>query len=359
MKKSIRWISLALVAAVGGVFVYLQFFAPSGKEDAAPQPAPAQQRREPLSVRGMRVSTKPIVETINSAGTLMPSEQVDLSFESSGRITLLHINEGQRVQKGALLAKINDNELQAQRDKINVQLRLAEDREQRQRTLLEREAISRESYEQALAEMQGLKADLSEIEAKIEKSSIVAPFSGVVGLRYTSEGAYVSPGTLITQLVSIRPLKVDFAIPERYASIVRTGLPVSFRVEGFTQPFAAKVYAIEPHVDSRTRTLTVRAMYDNYREDLMPGRYISVVLQIRLFNNAVAIPSEALVPTMEGNLVYLYRGGRAEPVPVQTGIRTESEIQITEGLAPGDTLITSGILQMRKGLPVQLTAVSN
>lgn len=359
MKKAIRWVALALVVAVGGVFVYLQFFSKNDLEKAADESAaPKQQKREALSVRGLVLQTKPIVEIINSSGTLKASEQVDLSFESSGRITELNINEGEKVAKGTLLAKINDSELQAQRDKIQVQLKLAEDRESRQRTLLEREAISRESYEQVLAEMQSLKADMAEIEAKIEKSSIVAPFDGIVGLRYTSEGAYVSPGTLVTQVVSIRPLKVDFAIPERYASVVRTGMPVAFHVDGYAKSFSAKVYAIEPQVDSKTRTLTIRAMYDNAREDLMPGRYISVELQIKLFNNAIAIPNEALIPTMEGNMVYVYRGGKAEPVNITTGIRTESEIQITSGLTTRDTLITSGILQMRKGIAVKLNEIN-
>ncbi len=356
MKKSVRWIALALAAVAAGVFIYFQFFSKNELEKTATEAtATKQQKRDPLSIRGLVLSTKPIVQKINSSGTLIASEQVDLSFESSGRITLLNINEGQKVTKGTLLAKISDSELQAQRDKIKVQLKLAEDREQRQRTLLEREAISRESYEQALAEMMVLKADLAQIESKIDKASIEAPFDGIVGLRYTSEGAYVSPGTIVTQLVSVKPLKVDFSIPERYASIVRTGMPVAFHVDGYTKAFSAKVYAIEPHVDSKTRTLTIRAMYDNAREDLMPGRYISVELQIKLFNDAIAIPNEALIPTMEGNMVYVYRSGKAQPVNVQTGIRTESEIQITSGLAVGDTLITSGILQMRKGMAVKLS----
>jgi membrane fusion protein (multidrug efflux system) len=302
----------------------------------------------------MVISTKPIVEYINSSGTLTASEEVDLSFESSGRITVLDIHEGQKVEKGTLLAKINDNELQAQRDKIVVQLKLAKDREQRQRTLLEREAISRESYEQSLAEMQALTADLAQIEAKIEKSSIIAPFDGIVGLRYTSEGAFVSPGTLVTQLVCISPLKVDFSIPERYTSHVHTGMSVFFTVDGYLKPFEAKVYAIEPRVDSKTRTITMRAMYPNTREILKPGRYISVELQLNLFNDAISIPSEALIPEMDGSLVYVYRSGKAQPVPVEIGIRTETEIQITSGLSVGDTLITSGILQLRTGLPVQL-----
>lgn len=345
-----------LAVLVLGALLAYRHFAGDGPQEGKPVEASVP-KRPPLSVRSVVISPKPIIEYINSSGTLTASEEVDLSFESSGRITVLNINEGQKVKKGELLAKINDSELQAQRDKINVQLKLAEDREQRQRTLLEREAISRESYEQSLAEMQSLKADLAQIEAKIEKSSIVAPFDGVVGLRYTSEGAYVSPGTLVTQLTCISPLKVDFSIPGRYAGNVYIGMPAFFTVEGYLKPFEAKVYAIEPRVDAKTRTTTLRAMYPNTRETLKPGSFISVDLQLKLFNDAISIPTEALIPEMDGNLVYVYRSGKAQPVAVQTGIRTETELQITSGLAVGDTLITSGILQLRTGLPVQLSEV--
>lgn len=345
-----------MAAIVLGVFVAFRYLNGSSTQESKPAEE-APQKRPPLSVRSVAISPKPIIEYINVTGTLTASEEVDLSFESSGRITVLNIDEGQKVQKGTLLAKINDSELQAQRDKINVQLKLAEDREQRQRTLVEREAISRESYEQSLAEMQALKADLAQIEAKIEKASIFAPFDGMVGLRYTSEGAFVSPGTLVTKLVCISPLKVDFTIVERYISSVHTGMTVFFTVEGYRTPFEAKVYAIEPNVDVKTRTFAMRALYPNTREILKPGRSIYVELQLRLFNDAISIPTEALIPEMDGNLVYVYRSGKAQPVAVQTGIRTETEIQITSGLAVGDTLITSGILQLRTGLPVQLTEV--
>ncbi|MDR1023080.1 MAG: efflux RND transporter periplasmic adaptor subunit [Prevotellaceae bacterium] len=353
-KRAIRWTSVVLAALLlgGGVLAYRHFAGDRQQESKPVESSP--QKRPPLIVRSMVISTKPIVDYITSSGTLMASEEVDLSFESSGRITVLDIHEGKKVQKGTLLAKINDSELQAQRDKIIVQLKLAKDREQRQRTLLEREAISHESYEQSLAEMQALNADLAQIEAKIEKSSIFAPFDGIVGLRYTSEGAFVSPGTLVTKLVCVSPLKVDFSIPERYTGDVQTGMTVLFTVDGYLKPFEAKVYAIEPRVDSKTRTITVRAMYPNAGETLMPGRYISVELQLKLFNNAISIPTEALIPEMDGNLVYVYRSGKAQPVAVRTGIRTETEIQITTGLSVGDTLITSGILQLRTGLPVQL-----
>ncbi|MDR0415591.1 MAG: efflux RND transporter periplasmic adaptor subunit [Prevotellaceae bacterium] len=355
-KNAIRWTSVALAAILlgGGVLAFRHFAGGNHREGKQAESVP--QKRPPLSVRSMVIDAKPIIDYITSSGTLTASEEVDLSFESSGRITVLDIHEGQKVQKGTLLAKINDNELQAQRDKIIVQLKLAEDREQRQRTLLEREAISRESYEQSLAEMQALTADLAQIEAKIEKSSIFAPFDGIVGLRYTSEGAFVSPGTLVTKLVCVSPLKVDFSIPERYTGDVHTGMNVLFTVDGYLKPFKANVYAIEPRVDSKTRTITVRAMYPNTSETLMPGRYVTVELQLQLFNNAISIPTEALIPEMDGSLVYVYRSGKAQPVSVQTGIRTETEIQITSGLSVGDTLITSGILQLRTGLSVQLMA---
>ncbi|MDR3329211.1 MAG: efflux RND transporter periplasmic adaptor subunit [Prevotellaceae bacterium] len=357
IKKIIRWVAIVAMLAVAGYLAYRYYIAGRSSSDEAPAPQPTSHKRPPLSVRGLTVVTKPIVENINSTGTLMPSEEVELSFESSGRITVLNINEGQKVKKGALLAIINDSELQAQRDKINVQLKLAEDREQRQHMLLEREAISRESYEQALAEMQALQADLAQIESKIEKSSILAPFDGTVGLRYTSEGAFVSPGTVVTNLVCISPLKVDFSIPERYAGEAHPGMSVLFTVEGYNRPFQAKVYAIAPRLDSKTRTITVRAMYANENEQLKPGRYISVLLQLNLFSKAISIPTEALIPEMDGNRVFVYRGGKAQPVKVETGIRTETEIQITSGLAPGDTLITSGILQLRTALPVTLASI--
>jgi membrane fusion protein (multidrug efflux system) len=258
------------------------------------------------------------------------------------------------VKKGTLIAKINDTELQAQLAKLKIQLKLANDREQRQRSLLEREAISQESYEQSLTEVQTLKADILQLEAKIEKSSVYAPFEGIVGLRYTSEGAFVQPGTPITQLVKIKPLKVDFSIPERYADVVKVGMPVHFKIDGYNKPFPATVYAIEPQINATMRTLTIRAMYPNNREELKPGRYVSVDLQIHLFSNAIAIPSEALIPEMDGAKVFLYKSGKAIPVNVTIGIRTEVDVQITQGLNAGDTLITSGVLQLRYGMPVTI-----
>ena len=351
-----RWLIIftILVAACAGGVYFFAFHSGDAQDLNASAQAGAAGRQKALPVSVLIVKSKPMVEEINSAGTLNADETVNLSFESSGRITELNIDEGQQVKKGTLIAKINDTELQAQLAKLNIQLKLAQDRELRQRSLLEREAISQESYEQSLTDVQTLKADIMQLESKIEKSSVFAPFDGVVGLRYVSEGAFVQPGTAITQLVKIKPLKVDFSIPERYAGVVKAGMPLHFKVDGYENAFPAVVYAIEPQINVQTRTLTVRAMYANAREELKPGRYVYITLQMYLFANAIAIPSEALIPEMEGAKIFLYKSGRAMPAGVTLGIRTENEVQITQGLHSGDTLITSGMLQLRYGMPVSI-----
>jgi membrane fusion protein (multidrug efflux system) len=352
-KHFTRWLiiftALVAVCAVGVYFFVLRHSDAAKISDA---PIEVKPQSKALSISALVVKSKPMVEEITATATLNADETVQLSFESSGRITELNIDEGQKVKKGTLVAKINDSELQAQLAKLKIQHKLAQDRELRQRSLLEREAISRESYEQSLTDVQTLKADIMQLESKIEKSSVFAPFDGVVGLRYLSEGAFVQPGATIAQMVKITPLKIDFSIPEKYAGVVKVGTPLQFTVEGYNKTFSAKIYAIEPQINTQTHMLAMRALYPNANEELRPGILCRVSLQIRLFPNAITIPSEALIPEMDGAKVFLYKDGKAMPTPVTIGIRTETEVQIAQGIQHGDTLITSGMLQLRYGMPV-------
>jgi membrane fusion protein (multidrug efflux system) len=176
-------------------------------------------------------------------------------------------------------------------------------------------------------------------------------------LRLLSEGSYATPSTKIVRLVKTSPLKIEFAIPERYASEVRPGYPIEFRIDGNDNVFKASVYAIDPKIDISTRTIVVRALYPNLKNELRPGRFASISMQLAQIDNTIAIPTEALIPEMDGEKVFLYNGGKASSRKVITGLRTESLIQIREGLEFGDTLLTSGILQLREGLPVQLDTV--
>ena len=267
------------------------------------------------------------------------------------------VNQRPIVRKGELLAKVNDKPLLAQLSRYEAQLKLAEDRVYRQSALLEKDAVSQEAYEQASTELAMLNADIDIVKANIALTELRAPFDGIIGLRNVSEGAYASPSVVVAKLTKISPLKIDLFVPERYASQIRPGTPLSFTVEGRNETFRAEVYAQESKVDIATRTLAVRALYPNTRGTLLPGRFVTVKIRLHDIPDAIAVPTEAIVPEMGVDKVYLYKGGKAQAVEVKTGLRTESSIQIIEGLNVGDTLITSGTLQLRTDLPVKLDVV--
>jgi membrane fusion protein (multidrug efflux system) len=316
--------------------------------------------RQVLNVSGFLIQPQKLSDLYNSTGTLRPDEEVELAFETSGKIVGINFTEGTRVKKGDLLAKINDKPLQAQLEKLTAQKKLTEAKEFRQRSLLNKDAISQESYDQIVTELQTIQADINLILARISETELRAPFDGTIGLRYVSEGSYTNPSTKIARLVKISPIKLEFSISERYANQVHIGFPVTFLVDGSNNIYKADVYAVDPQVAEGTRTIAIRALYPNRNEELKSGRFATVTLLLSQIDNAIAVPSEAVIPQMEGEMVYVYRNGKASAVKVGIGLRTESLVQIVDGLKFGDTLLTSGILQLRHNLPVVLdTLIKN
>lgn len=238
--------------------------------------------------------------------------------------------------------------------KLEAQYQSTSDRLDRQRALFEKDAVSKETYQEAEATFNKLQADIEEIKARIAQTEMRAPFDGIVGLRQVSVGAYASPNTVVATLTSTRYLKVEFSVPERYAGTLLDGAKLSFKVEGDMQEHSARVYATNSKVDATTRTFTVRARYDNADGKLVPGRYVSVALNTRTYQDAIAVPSEAIVSEMGIDKVFLYRSGKAVPTEIRKGLRTDSQVQVLEGLVPGDTVITSGTMQLRTGQMVDL-----
>ncbi|MBN1290689.1 MAG: efflux RND transporter periplasmic adaptor subunit [Candidatus Latescibacteria bacterium] len=365
-KKTIRIsITVILIFVLLGIVFYPKL-KPIVKSDSGPAEGP------PARTQGMRRSSQTLLasgyvivptqmnELIYSTGSLIPDEEVELSFEASGKVVGIYFSEGTRVKKGELLAKINDRPLQAQLLKLKAQRKLTEEREFRQRQLLERDAISQESYDQVSTELQSLEADILLVEARISETELRAPFDGIVGLRMISEGAFATTQTKIVRLVKISPLKIEFSIPERYAGEVTPGFQIAFVLDGIPKTFNADVYAVDPKVNMETRTITARALYPNLNEELKPGRFASVRALLSQIDNTIAIPTQAVIPEMEGEKVFVYENGKAEEVRVTLGLRTESHVQIREGLNFGDTLLTTAILQLRHNIPVQLdTLVTN
>jgi membrane fusion protein (multidrug efflux system) len=307
-------------------------------------------------VKVMVLKTGMIQEHLKTTGTLLADEEVDLTFEGQGKIENIYFREGSRVNKGSVLAKLNDEELQAQLVKLNLQNNLLQERVNRQKILLAREAISQESYDQLMTELQSNEAEIKLIRVQIDKTEIKAPFEGIIGLRYVSEGAYVNTATRIARLIKIQPLKIEFAVPERYAGVIRVGNELSFRLDNSAEEYAARVYAMEPAVDPGTRTMTIRALYPNEDARLQPGRFVSVLLIIREKKDALQVPTEAIIPELGGEKVFTVVNGRAASVPVTIGMRTPDVVEITGGLQPGDSVVISGIMQLRSDMPVNVLA---
>lgn len=316
-------------------------------------------RKRVLNVNAMKVKTGTLSDEITVTGTLLPDEEVDLSFETSGQVVSIMFREGAFVKKGQLLAKVNDRKLQAELKRLSSQMRLARNRVERQRTLLKHDAVSQEAFEQVNTELAILKADIEIVKAQIELTELRAPFDGIIGLRQISVGAYASPTTVVGKLTKVVPLKVEFSVPERYAKDVNIGTSLTFSIDGKLQKFPARVYAKESAIDVKTHTLTVRALFANTGHQLTAGRYASVSLKKQEIHDAIAIPAEAVVPEMGKDKVFLYKSGKARPVEIKTGLRTEDRVHVLKGLSVGDTLITSGTLQLRTDLPVVLDNVED
>ena len=308
----------------------------------------------PLSVNGVVILTQELDNIVRSSGTVLASESVDLVTEAAGRIEKIAFTEGTHVKKNDLLVKINDDDLRAQLKKTELQIQLASDQEKRQKQLYEINGISKEQYDIALNQVNTLKADRENLTTSIRKREIRSPFDGIVGLRYISEGGYVSQTTRIASIQKINPLKVDFSIPEKYADDVRVGDLVEFSSDETHLDFTGKLYAIEPKIGPVTRTLQLRALCDNKNEKIFPGAYVQIELRLKKIPDALMVPSQAIIPVLKGQSILVKRKGVVVALPVKTGIRTASFVQILSGLNAGDTVLTTGLMQARPGMAVNV-----
>lgn len=310
---------------------------------------------EPAVLKVQTTVIKPEIlqRRITTTGTIYADESVDLRSEMSGKVTDIYLEEGKPVRRGNLLLKINDSELQAQLQRAQYRLDLAAQREQRQEKLLEKGGISQEDYDATLNEVNVLRAEVNLIKAQIDKTELRAPFDGVIGLKYVSEGSYISPTTRIASLQNINQVKIDFSVPERYAGSIDEGDKILFRVQTADSTFEGHIYAIEPEVNQQTRTLQLRAVSDNQDALLLPGSFANIELILEETENALTVPTVALVPELGGQYVYVFSDGQAVKTRVSTGMRSENKVEITAGLNPQDTVLTTGLLQVRDGMPVQ------
>lgn len=351
MKRKYIYILLSLVVVAGISY----WFTREKKSDNLVAEGPRGGGQ--LTVDAIIIEPRTFSNTIMVSGTIEPDEQVQIRSEISGVVRELAFQEGGNVTKGQLLIRMDDSELQALLIQAQTREKLNGDNEKRAKLLLEREAISSQEYDVAHADFESAKAQTALIRAQLAKTRVLAPFSGKIGLRSVSEGEYLTPTTVVANLMSVGRVKLLFAVPEKYSGQIRPGHPLKFTSSNLDHEQEATVYAVEPGVDEDTRTIRIRAVADNRDGSLVPGSFARVVLPLDLIEQAILIPTYAVIPIQDGKHVYLYSNGRSVAVPVQTESRTTYDVLVTEGLKQGDTLITSGIMNVRDGMQVKVRIV--
>ena len=327
------------------------------KKEAAP--AGAQMQQQAIIADALIVSTRALSADIEIPGTIMANETTEIHPEVSGRVVRLNVREGTFVSKGALLAKLYDGDLQAQLRKLEVQLKIAEQTEDRQSQLLKIQGISQQEYDLSLLQVSNLKADIDIVKEAVRKTEIRAPFSGKLGLKNISDGAYVTSATIITTISQVSQLKIQFNVPEKYGSQLRTGQTINFTIDGSEKTYSANIIAAEVKMDENTRSLAIRGIVRNGDASLIPGVFAKVRIVLGQNENAIMIPTIVVQPQGRTKLVYLYKGGKSIPADITTGIRDSSNVQVLTGLNVGDTIITTGLLFLRPGADVKLKKVSN
>lgn len=321
-------------------------------------PAGNSRNAGPMVVDGFLVTPQTISDKIEVPGSLLPAELTQIRTEVSGRVVSINFQEGTTVNAGELLVKLFDQDLRATLKKLQVQLDIAVKNEERLRELLTINGISQQDYDLSKLEVENLKADIEFTRIAISKTEIRAPYQGKVGLRNVSLGAYLSSSDIITTIRQVDQLKLEFSIPEKYAKDVRTGSKVIFRVDGGTQDHMASVIATESGVDQATRTLRIRALVASNHADLVPGVFAKVLLQLGTSENALLIPTQAVLPQIRNKQVILYKKDSALFSIVETGMRDSVYVQILSGIKPGDTVVTTGLMAIRPNAKIKIGSLS-
>ena len=310
-----------------------------------------------LQVEGLVVKPVSISDKLEVTGNVLPFESTEIKPEISGRVVYLNIKEGAMVSRGQLLVKLFDADLQAQLKKLQVQLQIAEKTEERQKELLKISGISQQDYDLSLLQLTNLKADIELVQVNISKTEIRAPYSGKLGLKNVSPGAYISPTNILTNISQVNQLKIEFSIPEKYSSQIRNGMEVNFNVEGSPNEYKAAISATESSVEQNTRNLKIRALVKRGDRYLVPGNFAKVEIILGRNENAIMIPSQAIIPVARGKQVITLKNGKILFNNIITGVRDSSRVQVLEGLSLGDTLITTGLLFIRPDSKIKLTKI--
>lgn len=359
MGRGVFWSALgglALLAGGGTVFHYVQSNASSSPPEAG---TPQAVRAVGSAVEAVPVAIDTVIEDIRAVGTLQPNESVVIAPEISGRVSKIAFREGETVKAGDALVELDAVMLQAELDKAKSDLALAQANQERAHALAKQGIATQRARDEAQAAFQAGQANLALAQARLEKTTLTAPLSGVVGLRTISTGAYVTPGQRLVDVVDVDTLKVDFRVPELEAAQIKVGQHIVVNADAVPgASFDGQIYAIDPIVDVNGRAIRLRAQVANPDRKLAPGFFARIRIVVERRENAVLVPESAVFPLAGKTLVYRVVNGKALQTEVTLGLRRPGEVEVRRGLASGDTVVKAGQQRLRDGAVVQVVASS-
>ncbi len=338
---------------ISALLLLIMFVA--GCKNGEDENAGAKNKPKGLQAEAYIATAQSFSSEFAASGSLLANEQIDIHPEISGRVTDITFKEGSKVRKGQLLVQLYDGEIKAQLQKLRSQRQLQQSILKRQEELLNIGGISKQDYETTETQIASINADIAFAEAQLRSTRIIAPFDGTIGIRNISEGAVVSPTTNITTLQQVQQLKIDFNVPEQYMKSIQVGNTVHFSVTGRTDTLTGKIAAIDAGAEAGTRTIKLRAVVPNADGKLIAGSFANVTMPLKSEANAILIPSQAVIPTTKDKKVARIKDGKIELAIVKLGQRTSDKVEIIHGLATGDTVILTGLMQAKPGMEVKVT----
>ncbi len=355
-------LAVAVAAAAGGGYWYganrsvlpAARTAPAAKADGTAANAAKEERA--VAVEVTRVGVVQLPATITAVGSLRSDESVTLRPEIAGRITEILFQEGKPVTRGELLVRLDPSINVAEVRQARANLTLAKAKYERSVDLAGRNFISGQAKDEARNNLEIAASALALAEAKLRKTELKAPFSGIIGLRVVSVGDYVREGADLVNLQAIDPLKVDFRVPENFLKQVQVGQSVEVTLDALPgKTYEGKVFALDPLVDASGRAIVIRAQVRNQDTTMRPGMFARVTLITSQDRNALVLPEEALVPQGTEQFVYRIESSKAVRVKVETGQRRDGKVEVVNGLEKGDVVVTAGQFKLREGTLVRTT----
>lgn len=349
MKRTLLQLVIVLAIAAGAYVAWQALGEPEAREDSRGGGSGV----VPVSIAEARVDR--VVQRVESVGTTRAREAVEVVAPLAGRVAAIHFEEGEQVEQEQLLVELDSEreaaqlrEAEALRDDVASQL-------SRANRLLQSQNVSRARVDELRAGLAAADARVAALQAALDDKEIRAPFDGVVGLREVSRGAFVQPQQRVTTLDDISSLRLDFAVPERFMGSLLPGLAVEATSAAFPDtPIMGRVTRIDTRVDSVTRSLRVQAELANEDRRLRPGMFMGVFLTVGEIEDAILVPEAALVNEGSDSYVFVIADDRAEQRAVTVGQRLHGEVEIRDGLAPGEAVAVLGLQRLGDGMEVRI-----